>query len=87
MKRKLLFLVLALLLISVGLAAAQSSANYVMERFVMISGGSANSANYQVDAVIGQPATGVVVSSNHKVSSGFLYPDANYEVWLPLILK
>lgn len=87
MKRKLLLLVFALLLISVGMVTANSSSNYILERFVMMSGGSANSANYQVDAVIGQTATGAVVSSNHKVTAGFLYPDSSYEVWLPLILR
>ena len=87
MKRKLLLLVLVLLLISVGLVAAQSSTNYVMQRFVMMSGGAADSANYTVTSVIGQPATEVVVSANHKVSAGFLQPGSDFMVYLPVVVK
>ncbi len=50
-KRKLLLLALVLLLISVGLVVAQSSTNYTMQRFVMMSGGAADSANYSVTSV------------------------------------
>lgn len=86
-KRKLLLLALVLLLISVGLVVAQSSTNYTMQRFVMFSGGAADSASYTVTAVIGQPATDVVVSANHKVSAGFLQPDSEFVVWLPVVVK
>ena len=87
MKRKLLILVLVLLLISVGIVAAQSSTNYILQRSVMLSGGVSDSANYTVNSVIGQPATGVVDSANHQVSAGFLYPPLGYKVWLPMIIK
>ncbi len=84
LKRKLLLLVPGLLLISVGMVSAQSSANYVMQRFVMVGGGSADSANYAVASVFGQPATDVVNSANYKVSAGFLRPSTcvagNYDV-------
>ena len=89
-QRKLLLLALVLLLISVGIVVAQSSTNYILQRSVMISGGSADSANYSVTSVIGQPATGVVDSSNYRVSAGFLQPlqqGSGYSVWLPVILK
>ncbi len=89
-QRKLYFLVLVLLLISVGIVVAQSSNNFTLERFVTMSGGTADSTNYKVDSVIGQPATDVVVSSSYKVSGGFLYPTGPgsgtvRKVWLPVI--
>ena len=94
MRRKLLLLALVLLLIPVGMAAAQSSTNYVTQRFVIVGGGSAGSANFSVTSVIGQPATDVVNSSNYKVSGGFLYPflqpsfsEPDQRIWLPVIFK
>ncbi len=87
-KRKLLLLALALLLISVGMVVAQSSTNYVLQRSVMFSGGMADSANYSVTSVIGQPATDVVVGASHTVSAGFLQPDSGgFKVYLPLMTK
>ncbi|MGB3717733.1 MAG: hypothetical protein WA996_25200 [Candidatus Promineifilaceae bacterium] len=92
MQRKLVLLVLVLLLISVGIVVAQSSTNYIVQRFVVTGGGSAESANYTVTSVIGQPATDVVDSSNYRVSAGFLHPlqhDSGFDnkTWLPVILK
>ena len=87
MQRKLLLFALVLLLIPVGMVAAQSSTNYVMQRFVVVGGGSADSASFSVTSVIGQPATDVVSSSNYKVSGGFLYPSADSRIWLPTIQK
>ena len=55
MQRKLVLLVLVLLLISVGIVVAQSSANFIVQRFVVAGGGSADSANYALTSVIGQP--------------------------------
>jgi hypothetical protein len=91
-RRKLILLVLVLLLISVGIVAAQSSTNYIVHRFATISGGLVDSANYAVTSAIGQPATDVVDSSNYKVSGGFLFPlpqdSVLYErIRLPVILK
>jgi len=88
MRRKLVFLVLVLLLISVGIVVASSSANYVMQRFVMAGGGSANSVNYTVTSVIGQQATDIVDSSNYSVSAGFLHPlQFHNKTYLPVIVK
>ena len=91
---KLLLLSLVLLLIPVGVVAAQSSTNYVTQRFVIVGGGLADSASFSVTSVIGQPATGVVNSSNYKVSGGFLYPflqqsppGPDKRMWLPVIFK
>ncbi len=92
MHRKLVLLVLVLLLISVGIVVAQSSANFIVQRFVVAGGGSAESANYAVTSVIGQPDTDVVDSSNYKVSAGFLHPlqqgsGLSETIRLPVILK
>ena len=87
MQRKLLLLALALLLISGGMVAAQSSLNFTAQRFVLVGGDSASSTNYKVNSVFGQPATHVVNSPNYKVSAGFLQPNSGYTVWLPVIIK
>lgn len=88
--RKLLLLALVLLLIPVGIASAYPSANYTTQRFVIMGGGSADSASFSVVSVIGQPATDVAVSANYKVSAGFLFPIrqvSGYRIWLPIVLK
>ena len=88
MQRKLILLILLLLLISVGIAVAQSSTNFTVHRSVMLSGGEADSANYSVTSVIGQPATGIGDNANYTVSAGFLHSSgANNTIWLPVILK
>ena len=88
MQRKFLLLALLLMLISVGLIAAQSSPNYVVHRTVMQSGGASVSLNYAVTSVIGQPSTDVVASSNYSVSAGFLHPlGLNYRIWLPMVTR
>jgi hypothetical protein len=90
LKRKFLLLALALLLLSVGFAVAQPAAQFVMQRSVLLSGGSADSASYKVTSVIGQPATGAVTSANFGGYTGFLFPlepAPASAVWLPLIVK
>ena len=92
MQLRLLLLGLVLLLIPVGIVAAQSSTNYVSPRFVTVSGDSAGSASFSVTSVIGQPATDVVASRSYKVSGGFLFSSqqgssSDIKMWLPLILK
>ncbi len=91
-QRKFILIVLVLLLISVGIVVAQSSTHFTLERFVTMSGGTADSASYKVNVVIGQPATDVVVSSSYKMSGGFLYPNGQgsgveRKVWLPVMFK
>jgi hypothetical protein len=75
-----------ILLISAGIVVAQSSTNYRLQRSVLLSGGLSDSTNYQVNSVIGQPATGVSDSSNYNATAGFLYP-SGFKVWLPVIVK
>jgi hypothetical protein len=86
-QRKILVLALALLLISAGIVAAQSSSNFIMQRFVMVGGSSADSSNYSVTSVFGQPATGVFNSGSYEVTAGFLHPQQGYKVWVPVVLK
>jgi hypothetical protein len=88
-QQKLLLFVLLLLVLSVGIGVmAQSSENFVLQRFTMTSGGHSGSANYAVDAVIGQPATGRTASSEYTVSAGFLQPGGlHHKVWLPLTTR
>jgi hypothetical protein len=91
-QRKLLFLGLVLLFMSVAVVMAQSSANYVVHRTTTLSGGASESANYKAQSVIGQPATGLSDSANYVVSDGFLFPEQDYsdlteQVWLPLIRR
>lgn len=73
-QRRLLLLVFVLLLIPVGMVSSQSSASFVSHRFVMLGGGTADSAGYSVTTVIGQPATDITSSASYKVSGGFLQP-------------
>lgn len=92
MAKKMLLLALLLLLITVGMVAAQSSTNFIVQRFVLAGGGSAQSANYGVSSVIGQPATDTASSPNFKVSAGFLYPIGQSpaygrKIWLPVIVR
>jgi hypothetical protein len=86
-QRKILLLILALLLISAGVVAAQSSSNFILERFVMVGGSSADSTNYAVTSVFGQPATGVFNSGSYEVTAGFLQPNQQSKLWIPVMLK
>ena len=64
MRRKILLFALLLLLISAGIVVAESSTHLITQRFVLVAGGTADSANYTVTSVFGQPATDVVNSAN-----------------------
>ncbi len=87
--RQILILALLLLLIPVGIVAGQSSANFSAQHSVFAGGGSATSASFSVNGVIGQQVVSVVSSPSFKVSGGFLFPiDAGPDkVWLPSINK
>lgn len=88
MKRKILLFLIVILVLSVGIVAAQSSSNFVVQRHVISSGGVAASANYKVTSVIGQQATDLGGSANFKVSAGFLHPlEQASTVYLPIIVK
>ena len=88
--RRLGLLALVLLLLPVGIATARSSPHFVMQRSVMVGGGTADSANFSVTSVVGQPATDVASSANYRVSAGFLLAgphDGSYRLRLPLIFR
>ena len=88
MKLKFILFLIVLLVVSVGIVAAQSSSNFVVQRHAIHSGGVADSANYRVTSVIGQQDTDVGGSANFKVSAGFLYPlGSKSTVYLPIIVK
>lgn len=88
-QKKLLIFALLLLMFFVGMGVmAQSSDNYVLQRFTLSSGGHSGSANFSVDAVIGQPATDVSAGTDYVVSAGFLQPTGlNHKVWLPFVVR
>ena len=86
LRRKLLIAALAVGLLSAGIVAAQSSASFVVQRTVLLSGGGAASTNYRVNAVIGQPAAGWSESASQDVSAGYLFPfGLSYRLWLPQV--
>lgn len=92
MKRRIIFLVAVLLLVTGGVVVAQSSPNFTLQRFVTLSGGDADSANFKVSVVIGQPATGVANSAGYTVTNGFLQPRpqavrSDYKVMLPMVMR
>ena len=89
-RRKFLPFLFMLLMVSGGVVVAQSSTNFIMQRFETASGGMAESTNYKVSAVIGQPVTDLGDSSNYQVSDGFLFPQHQQQtskLWLPLVVK
>ncbi len=87
MRRNYLLLALVLLLlIPVGMVAAQSSANFTTQHTVIAGGGTAGSANFAVVSVIGQPVTDVARSTNYTVTGGFLFT-RDRRVWLPMLLR
>lgn len=89
LKRHILFFSLLFLLISTGIVLANAPSSFVLHRFVALSGGTADSANYEVRSVIGQPSVGTIVNAEHKVSSGF-FPQEDvhiHRIWLPVVTK
>ena len=87
----LLLLLLALLAPVAMLTAQSSSSGYVMQRFVLVGGGSAESSGYKTTAVIGQASVGQASSANYKISSGFLAPIGNtstksFPIWIPVVI-
>jgi len=88
----LLLPLLTPLLTRSGAAAGQSPANWVAHRYVTLSGSSADSTNYSVVTVVGQPVTSITESSSFKVTGGFLHAQhqeqkTEHNIWLPIIAK
>jgi hypothetical protein len=95
-KRAVSLLVLAVFLLAPLLGAAvlaQSSENYRIGRYVMVSGASeSSSANYVVRNIVGQSISAVspLSGGNYVVKGGFLPgTGANqwYRVYLPLMVR
>jgi hypothetical protein len=73
MKRNTLIL-LFLLLLPVSIVAGQAtSPNFDNQRSVIISSGTATSANFRVRGTVGQPATNRSSSPNYRVLNGFYF--------------
>lgn len=86
MKHKFFLLTLALLLLPLGMVAAQSVARFSAPRFAITSGGAAGSASFAVRSAIGQPITDVANSASYRVSGGFLFGGES-QIWLPMLDK
>lgn len=87
-QRMLAFLVVLLLLISVGTVVAQSSADFVVHRTTLLSGGISNSADFTVHSVIGQPSVGVVETAGIQGTVGYLFPlPQGGRLYLPLMAR
>lgn len=90
MKQKFILITCLLLLIPLGIVVAQSSPNFVIQRFTPMSGGLSESPNYTVNSVIGQPLVANSESPNYTVTSGFLsvrLADSATTIWLPIIQR
>jgi len=90
MKRKVILLTLAVLLLLTGSALAMSSTNYRLDWFTPLTGGGggpASSAHYAVNFTVGQSAIGASTSTNYGGCLGYWCGIREYRVYLPLILR
>lgn len=90
MRRALILLTLAALLLLTGSALAMSSTNYRLDWFTPLTsggGGRASSANYGVNLTIGQTAVGVCSSDSYQACLGYWCRGAFFHVYLPLVAK
>jgi len=90
MKRTVLLLTLAAVLLLAGVTLAMSSTNYRLDWFTPLTsggGGPASSANYAVNFTVGQSAIGASSSTNYQACLGYWCGLAEYRVFLPLVLR
>ena len=92
MKGKLILALALCLLLAAGVPAlAQVSAHYDLSWHVIGGGGGESaSAAHLLRGTVGQPLTGVSLSSGHMLRSGFWHGGAAvepYRVYLPLVLR
>lgn len=95
MKRRTIFLTLALLLLLAQAAQAMSSASYAIDWMVPLTsggGGRAASDHYAAHYTVGQSVIGEAHSAGYSASLGFWQPFAQQEqqhthVWLPITVK
>ena len=90
MKRGIVFLGLALLLLG-GVAWAQVSPGHDLSWHVIASGGAAMaSVGHRVNGTLGQLAIGPAGTAGHTLHSGYwqpLSPAAGWRTFLPLVVK
>jgi hypothetical protein len=90
MKRKVILLTLAVLLLLTSSVLAMSSTNYRLDWFTPLTGGSggaSNSTNYAVNFTVGQSAIGTSSSTNYGGCLGYWCGIREYRVFLPLVLR
>ena len=92
MRRLVLLLTLAALLLLAGRALAMQSEHYRLDWFTPLTGGGggpASSANYAVNFTVGQSVIGTsLTSTNYRGCLGYWCGGAaQYRVYLPLVLR
>jgi hypothetical protein len=91
MKRTMIFLTLAALLLLAGSALAMSSDNYRLDWFTPLTsggGGAAGSASYAANLTVGQTAIGSASSPSYQACLGYWCgAEGPWRVYLPLITK
>jgi hypothetical protein len=90
MKRTIILLTLAAVLLLAGGVLAMSSDNYRLDWFTPLTGGGggpASSTNYAVNFTFGQSAIGTSSSTHYAVGLGYWYGIGEYRIYLPLVVK
>ena len=83
----LVLIILCLLSLLISPATAMDSGDFAINWSVMGSGGeTSSSANYALEATIGQPSIGFKSSTNYTACSGFWCAGV-FAIYLPAILR
>jgi hypothetical protein len=88
MKRTLVLLTLAALLLLAGGVLAMFSNNFRLDWFTPLTGGGGGptgSTHYAVNFTVGQSAIGASASTNYAVGLGYWYGIREYRIYLPLV--
>jgi hypothetical protein len=92
MKRALLLISIALALLTVSIAAAQTGGGYDLSwSTVDAGGGSSSGGGYTLDGTGGQPDANTVTGGGYVLSGGFWgggsVSQIAYAIYLPVILR
>jgi peptidoglycan/LPS O-acetylase OafA/YrhL len=92
MKRTVLLLALAALLLLAGSTLAMESDNYQLAWFTPLTsggGGAASSTNYAINLTVGQTAIQASSSANYGACLGYWCgaAEVEYEIFLPLLMR
>jgi len=96
MKRAAFFIPIALALLTVSIAMAQTGSGYDASWNTIDSGGTATGGGYSVAYTVGQPEAGTQSGGGYTLIGGFWSSAANgaitpisthHDLYLPLILK